>query len=66
MVLMVRNNLKTFLLNKGDAMKSLLLVLVFLLGACSKVPTGHVGLKVYLLGNRGVDQEVLGVGRYFI
>jgi regulator of protease activity HflC (stomatin/prohibitin superfamily) len=31
------------------------------------VPSGQVGVKVYLLGgNRGVDHEVLGVGRYYI
>ncbi len=35
--------------------------------ACSKVPAGHVGVKVYLLGgNKGVDSEELGVGRYWI
>lgn len=34
---------------------------------CSKVPAGHVGVKVYLLGGeKGVDNEVLGVGRYWI
>ena len=35
--------------------------------ACSKVPSGHVGVKVYLLGGeKGVDSEELGVGRYYI
>lgn len=35
--------------------------------ACSKVPAGNVGVKVYLLGsNKGVDVEELGVGRYWI
>ncbi len=34
---------------------------------CSKVPAGNVGIKVYLLGGqKGVDHEVLGVGRYWI
>lgn len=34
---------------------------------CSKVEAGHVGVKVYLLGrDKGVDSEVLGVGRYWI
>lgn len=34
---------------------------------CSKVPAGHVGVKVYLLGtNKGVESEQLGVGRYWI
>lgn len=42
------------------------LVLPFLT-ACSTVPAGHVGVKVYLLGgSKGVDHEVLGVGRYWI
>lgn len=38
------------------------------LTACfQKVPAGHVGVKVYLLGtNKGVDHEVVGVGRYWI
>jgi regulator of protease activity HflC (stomatin/prohibitin superfamily) len=35
--------------------------------ACSKVPAGNVGVKVYLLGGaKGVDQEVLTTGRYWI
>lgn len=35
--------------------------------ACSKVPAGYVGVKVYLLGGgKGVDSETLGVGRYWI
>lgn len=34
---------------------------------CSKVPSGHVGIKVYLLGSaKGVESEELGVGRYWI
>ncbi len=37
------------------------------LAACSTVPSGHVGVKVYLLGGeKGVDTEELGVGRYWI
>lgn len=45
---------------------SLILGVAFSLG-CSKVPAGTVGVKVYLLGtNKGVDREVLGVGRYWI
>lgn len=40
---------------------------VFSLIGCSKVPAGHVGVKVYLLGGqKGVDHEVLGVGRYWV
>jgi regulator of protease activity HflC (stomatin/prohibitin superfamily) len=48
------------------------LAFVILLGvtlttSCSKVPAGNVGVKIYLLGkDKGVDHEVLGVGRYFI
>lgn len=35
--------------------------------ACSKVPAGNVGVKVNLLGgNKGVDSEVVGVGRYYV
>lgn len=34
---------------------------------CRRVPPGHVGIKVYLLGGeKGVDTKELGVGRYFI
>lgn len=37
------------------------------LTACSDVPAGNVGVKVYLLGgDKGVDSEVLPVGRYYI
>lgn len=44
------------------------MMLVLLLGsACSKVPAGNVGVKVYLLGgSKGVDSEELGPGRYWI
>lgn len=35
--------------------------------ACSTVPAGHVGVKVFLLGgDKGVDSVELGVGRYWI
>lgn len=34
---------------------------------CQKVPAGYKGVKVYLLGGeKGVDHEELGVGRYWI
>ena len=37
------------------------------LAACSYVPAGNVGIKVNLLGgDKGVESEVLGVGRYWI
>jgi regulator of protease activity HflC (stomatin/prohibitin superfamily) len=45
----------------------LFMVLTFGSVACTKVPSGNVGVKVYLLGgNKGVDTEELGVGRYWI
>ena len=41
--------------------------LALTIGACSKVPAGNVGVKVYLLGTeKGVDTEELGPGRYWI
>lgn len=47
--------------------KFLTLVALLALTACSKVPAGHVGIKVFLLGgSKGVDHEELGVGRYWI
>lgn len=48
-------------------MNYLILLLTILFVSCSKVPAGNVGIKVYLLGgSKGVDHEVLGVGRYYI
>lgn len=42
-------------------------VLLALLGACSKVPAGYVGVLVHLLGtDKGVDSEVKPVGRYWV
>jgi regulator of protease activity HflC (stomatin/prohibitin superfamily) len=44
-----------------------LTLLLLTVAACSKVPAGHVGIKVYLLGgSKGVDHEELGVGRYWV
>ncbi len=44
-----------------------IMIAIISLSSCSKVPAGHMGVKVYLLGGKkGVDQEVLGVGRYWI
>ena len=41
--------------------------LMLLSSGCSKVPAGNVGIKVYLLGGqKGVESEQLGVGRYWI
>ena len=37
------------------------------LAACSYVPAGNVGVKVNMLGgDKGVDSEVVGVGRYWL
>jgi regulator of protease activity HflC (stomatin/prohibitin superfamily) len=37
------------------------------LTGCDKVPAGHVGVKVYLLGGeKGVDSEVIGTGREWV
>lgn len=49
-------------------MKKLFLILAALaLAACSKVPAGNVGVKVNLLGgDKGVDSQVVGPGRYWI
>ena len=52
-----------------SALLTVCLSLACLVGitGCSKVPAGHVGVKVYLLGgSKGVDSEVLSVGRYWI
>lgn len=44
-----------------------LLLLIITATACTKVPAGHVGVKVYLLGSsKGVDHEVVGPGRYWL
>ena len=46
---------------------ALMTVLVGSVAACSYVPAGNVGVKVNLLGGeKGVDTEELGVGRYWI
>ena len=51
-----------------NARKILLpIILAAMLSACSYVPAGNVGVKVNLLGGeKGVDSEVLPVGRYWI
>ena len=50
-------------------------IIVFLVGvlaifgttSCSKVPAGNVGIIVHLLGGeKGVDSEEVGVGRYWL
>lgn len=46
---------------------SLLFLMMLLDVSCSKVPSGYVGVKVYLLGSsKGVESEELKVGRYWI
>lgn len=55
----------------NKAMKRLFLVTAAVaslgLTACSKVPAGNVGIKVNLLGGeKGVDTQELGPGRYWI
>jgi regulator of protease activity HflC (stomatin/prohibitin superfamily) len=43
------------------------LCMAFFSTGCSKVPAGNVGVKVYLLGgDKGVDSEELGPGRYWV
>ena len=43
-----------------------LFLLAFTFIGCSKVPAGHVGIKVYLLGSSKGDLEELPMGRYWI
>lgn len=46
---------------------TLLAVLLLTLQACDKVPAGYRGVKVNLYGSdKGVDEQSLGVGRYYI
>jgi len=46
---------------------TLLVAMMLLVSACSKVPAGNVGIKVYLLGtDKGIESEELGVGRYWV
>lgn len=45
----------------------ILLMIVISINSCSKVPAGHVGVKVHLLGGaKGVDVETLTTGRYWV
>ncbi len=42
-------------------------VFLILLGNCSSVPAGNVGVKIDLYGNnKGVNEQILPVGRYYI
>lgn len=48
-------------------MKKLLLACVLFLAACSRVPPGHVGIKVNLYGSdRGVQNHVYNTGAYWV
>jgi len=50
-------------------MKKILLGVLFIatILSCQRVPVGHVGIKVFLLGQqKGIDSIELGVGRYYI
>lgn len=55
-------------MRKSNRLLCLLLVFVAFSGAaCSKVPAGNVGVKVFLLGgDKGVDSQTLSPGRYWI
>jgi regulator of protease activity HflC (stomatin/prohibitin superfamily) len=45
---------------------ALVLLSAFALGACAKIPAGHVGIKVALYGDdKGVQVQELPPGRYF-
>jgi len=49
------------------AMMFIVATLSMTMSSCSKVPAGNIGIKFYLLGgSKGVDQEVLKPGRYWI
>lgn len=39
---------------------------VYLLSSINTVPAGYVGVRVNLYADKGVDDEVVGTGRYFI
>lgn len=55
------------LIKDNNSIPLIFLCLACVLAGCSTVPPGNVGIKVYLLGgDKGVNQEELGVGRYWI
>lgn len=58
---------KTISVKGSILLVPLLIVLCYMTSACSRVEAGYVGVKVNLLGgDKGVDSEVLGVGKYWI
>ena len=51
----------------GIGKKLFLIAGLMALAACTKVPAGNVGIKVYLLGgDKGVDIEEKGPGRHWV
>lgn len=47
--------------------KIIMLLMILFISGCSNVPPGYTGIKVFLNGgDKGVDSQVLGVGRYWI
>jgi len=53
--------------NKITTMASILIMGAMATACMDKVPAGNVGVKAYLLGgDKGVDSETLGPGRYWI
>ena len=47
--------------------KTLLALSILSLIGCSRVEVGQVGIKVHMLGgDKGVDSEELGPGRYWV
>lgn len=59
--------MKKMLKSSGLFLLFALFGLSMLSSSCSRVDSGYVGVKVYLLGgSKGVNNEVLGVGRYWI
>jgi len=54
-------------MKKSKIFTLVIIGLFTMITACSKVPAGNVGVKVYLLGQKkGVDTEELGTGRYWV
>ena len=47
--------------------KIIMLLMILFISGCSNVPPGYTGIKVFLNGgDKGVDSQILGVGRYWI
>ncbi|OUO52289.1 hypothetical protein B5F76_07635 [Desulfovibrio sp. An276] len=64
---MISRLLKTISKRSNLLVIPLLLLMCYVTSACSRVEAGYVGVKVNLLGgDKGVDSEVLGTGKYWI